>query len=63
MKWAVSPVIADGHTDLPRVCVSMYRLIYSLYHPGEFSQKYGASLVCTLSLLQRYSVYIGLFYV
>ena len=33
IKWAVSLVIAYGYLNLPLVCVGMYGLTYSLYHP------------------------------
>ena len=32
IKWAVSPVIADGHFVFHRVCAGMYGLTNSLYH-------------------------------
>ena len=32
-KWSVSLVIAYGNFNLPRVCVGMHELTYSLYLP------------------------------
>ena len=43
IKWAVSLLIAYGHFNLPQeVCVGIYRLTYSLYHPRGLLNLRGA---------------------
>ena len=49
IKWAVSLVIADGHSNFPRDSVGMYELTYSIL--SQFSR---ISLTCSCTAINQH---------